>query len=575
MELSAHRRCACSARVQYNTYNEYVDWCANLTKQLNTDTVWIMCYQQNTPPPLVSTCNGYDCYSVSPATQQASGTPAMWTEDGMAWFESWGDTPPTRDPRVIAYGEAAFFAGGGTYHNYYMFHGGPTYNTPAHDKPPTTTAPTTVITLTSLPATRFVCSRSNFGRAPGGPNIVTSYDYDAPLDEYGVVHEPQYSHLKALHLQLTHYTHALLANNYSIPQSIADSIQLCSYGEVGKKGSVVFLNNNGSDVQSVQWRKTSFTLTGLSVQIVDGQSLTVVYDTSVLPSMPSPPPLSPDFVTKPSAISWYPEHAGPYDSATIVRSSQPLEQLNLTLYSSFYMWYRTAFNLTSTESVTQLTLALSSAGDHEHFYLDGTYLGVGHGASDLTTWSFDISPVEGGSHMLHVLSLTQGVQNYEVDSTLQRGLNGQVLCNGTDITQGPWQQQVGLQGEALHYYTPDGARTVKWNTTAVAQRPLTGYKLTITTPKPVDNPAYATWAMDMSAMGKDSLRFNSFMVGGYWNIADNQSNHSQQYYHVPRDYIKHAGQDNLVVIVDCGGDWRRAQRCGTHSKERDQCSCAG
>lgn len=27
---------------------------------------------------------------------------------------------------------------------------------------------------------------TNFGRTSGGPYITTSYDYDAPLDEYGL-----------------------------------------------------------------------------------------------------------------------------------------------------------------------------------------------------------------------------------------------------------------------------------------------------------------------------------------------------------------------------------------------------
>ena len=29
---------------------------------------------------------------------------------------------------------------------------------------------------------------TNFGRTAGGPYISTSYDYDAPLDEYGNLH---------------------------------------------------------------------------------------------------------------------------------------------------------------------------------------------------------------------------------------------------------------------------------------------------------------------------------------------------------------------------------------------------
>lgn len=28
---------------------------------------------------------------------------------------------------------------------------------------------------------------TNFGRTSGGPNYITSYDYDAPIDEYGTL----------------------------------------------------------------------------------------------------------------------------------------------------------------------------------------------------------------------------------------------------------------------------------------------------------------------------------------------------------------------------------------------------
>jgi len=28
---------------------------------------------------------------------------------------------------------------------------------------------------------------TNFGRTAGGPYMTTSYDYDAPLDEYGMI----------------------------------------------------------------------------------------------------------------------------------------------------------------------------------------------------------------------------------------------------------------------------------------------------------------------------------------------------------------------------------------------------
>ncbi|KAL8136488.1 hypothetical protein V2J09_002489 [Rumex salicifolius] len=38
---------------------------------------------------------------------------------------------------------------------------------------------------------------TNFGRTAGGPYITTSYDYDAPLDEFGNLNQPKWGHLKS------------------------------------------------------------------------------------------------------------------------------------------------------------------------------------------------------------------------------------------------------------------------------------------------------------------------------------------------------------------------------------------
>ncbi|KAL9840083.1 putative beta-galactosidase [Arabidopsis thaliana] len=41
--------------------------------------------------------------------------------------------------------------------------------------------------------------RTNFDRTAGGPFITTTYDYNAPLDEFGNLNQPKYGHLKQLH----------------------------------------------------------------------------------------------------------------------------------------------------------------------------------------------------------------------------------------------------------------------------------------------------------------------------------------------------------------------------------------
>jgi len=60
--------------------------------------------------------------------------------------------------------------------------------------------------------------------------------------------------------------------------------------------------------------------------------------------------------------------------------------------------------------------------------------------------------------------------------------------------------------------------------------------------------------LDMSSMMKGSVWCNGFHLGAYWLIHDAHGNYSQQYYHVPRDYLFPQGQVNsFVVLEEWGG----------------------
>ncbi|PWA94112.1 hexose transporter family protein [Artemisia annua] len=52
---------------------------------------------------------------------------------------------------------------------------------------------------------------TNFGRTAGGPFITTSYDYNAPIDEYGLLRQPKYDHLKELHKAIKSSERAILS----------------------------------------------------------------------------------------------------------------------------------------------------------------------------------------------------------------------------------------------------------------------------------------------------------------------------------------------------------------------------
>ncbi|THG04592.1 hypothetical protein TEA_004670 [Camellia sinensis var. sinensis] len=99
---------------------------------------------------------------------------------------------------------------------------------------------------------------TNFGRVSGGPYIATTYDYDAPLDEYGNLNQPKWGHLKQLHLLIRSMedilTHAVIRNveygnmmtNYG---DHFDEIKNGIHGPVKLMGD----NNQVKDLQNSTW----------------------------------------------------------------------------------------------------------------------------------------------------------------------------------------------------------------------------------------------------------------------------------------------------------------------------------
>ncbi|XP_028090165.1 beta-galactosidase-like [Camellia sinensis] len=160
-----------------NEGKSYINWCADLAQSFHIGVPWIMCQQSNPPQGMINTCNGWYCDGFHPS----SGIPKMWTENWSGWYKGWGQKTPHRTAEDLAFAVARFFQYGGMLQNYYMYHGG-----------------------------------TNFGRVSGGPYIATTYDYDAPLDEYGNLNQPKWGHLKQLHLLIRSMedilTHAVIRN---------------------------------------------------------------------------------------------------------------------------------------------------------------------------------------------------------------------------------------------------------------------------------------------------------------------------------------------------------------------------
>ena len=61
---------------------------------------------------------------------------------------------------------------------------------------------------------------TSFGRTTGGPFIITSYDYDVALNEYGLPSEPKYSHSSALHHIINTYATTIVGQDKPVQQSL-------------------------------------------------------------------------------------------------------------------------------------------------------------------------------------------------------------------------------------------------------------------------------------------------------------------------------------------------------------------
>nr|GEW00167.1 ribonuclease H-like domain-containing protein [Tanacetum cinerariifolium] len=75
---------------------------------------------------------------------------------------------------------------------------------------------------------------TNFGRTAGGPFIATSYDYDAPLDEFGLKREAKWGHLKDLHKAIKLCEPALVSDPSVI--NLGNYQQAHVYKYKGKQG---------------------------------------------------------------------------------------------------------------------------------------------------------------------------------------------------------------------------------------------------------------------------------------------------------------------------------------------------
>ncbi|KAL3747316.1 hypothetical protein ACJRO7_016147 [Eucalyptus globulus] len=517
----------------------YTKWAADMAVGLGTGVPWVMCKQADAPDPVINTCNGFYCENFEP---NSNDKPKMWTEVWTGWFTGFGGAVLHRPAEDLAFAVTRFIQNRGSFFNYYMYHGG-----------------------------------TNFGRTTGGPFIATSYDFDAPIDEFGSLREPKWSHLRGLHLAIKQSESALVAADPAV--SSLGSKQEAHVFESGSGACAAFLANyDTQDSVKVTFRNGQYELPPWSISILP-DCQTAVYNTATVGYKSSPIQMVPIK----SAFPWqsYREETFCFGEYGTINEGLP-EQISVTRDVSDYLWY--AINFTISQDEAFLTngqypvLNVSSAGHALHVFVNGQQAGSVYGGQENPKLTYsDKVKLTAGINKVSVLSVAVGLPNIGLHyETWNAGVLGPITLEGMnsgkwDLTKWKWSCKVGLKGEDLSLHTSSGSSSVEWDggSTLAQNQPLIWYKTTFHAPA-----GNTPLALDMNGMGKGQIWINGRSIGRHWpaytahgtcgtcNYAgtfdsskclSNCGEASQRWYHIPRSWLNPTG-NLLVVFEEWGGD---------------------
>ncbi|XP_039031861.1 beta-galactosidase 1-like [Hibiscus syriacus] len=122
---------------------------------------------------------------------------------------------------------------------------------------------------------------TNFGQIVGGPFIATSYDYDASLDEYGLLRQPQpkWGHLKDLHRAIKLCEPTLVYGDPTLMQLGTD--QEAHVFNYKSEGCATFLANyDTNSFAKVAFRDMHYNLPPWSINILPNCKY-IVYNTAI------------------------------------------------------------------------------------------------------------------------------------------------------------------------------------------------------------------------------------------------------------------------------------------------------
>ncbi|KAA8516637.1 hypothetical protein F0562_016857 [Nyssa sinensis] len=534
----------------------YINWCANLAESLHVGVPWIMCQQWDTPASMIQSCNGWYCDQYQPSSHDV---PKIWTENWTGWYKAWGGQDPHRTAEDLAFAVARFFQYGGTLQNYYMYHGG-----------------------------------TNFGRVSGGPYIATTYDYDAPLDEFGNLNQPKWGHLKQLH-NLLISMEKILTHGVTREIDFGNMMSATIFKYSGKRVCFFGNANNEEDI-TISFEGTNYTIPAWSVSILP-DCFTEVYNTARVNTQTSVMVKSPnkaDQGREPYNLlwKWRAEHfehlktdskKKSHPQKDVIYATQLFDQKVITNDTSDYLWYMTSLNIDDNEYSDwkkDVKLQVHTGGPVLHAFVNGKHAGSQWGTNGKYDFVFETNiKLKPGNNSISLLSVTVGLQNYGAFfDDMQNGIVGPVKLiaknkQQKDLSKNEWVYRVGIHGiEKQQLYKEDCHYNRHWNLENLpTKRMFVWYKTSFEAPLGND-----PIVLDLLGLGKGIAWVNGHNIGRYWpsynadengcsstcdyrgaysnsKCLSNCGESSQRWYHVPRSFLRDEG-NTLTLFEEFGGN---------------------
>ncbi|KQK06119.2 beta-galactosidase 7 isoform X2 [Brachypodium distachyon] len=492
----------------------YVQWAASLAVGLQTGVPWMMCKQNDAPDPIINTCNGLICGEtfVGP---NSPNKPALWTENWTTRYPIYGNDTKLRSTGDITFAVALFIARkGGSFVSYYMYHGG-----------------------------------TNFGRFASS-YVTTSYYDGAPLDEYGLIWQPTWGHLKELHAAVKLSSEPLLYGTYS-NFSLGED-QEAHVFETKLKCVAFLVNFDKHQRPTVIFRNISLQLAPKSISILS-DCRTVVFETGKVNAQHGS--RTAEVVQSLNDThTWKAfKESIPQDiSKAAYTGKQLFEHLSTTKDETDYLWYIASYEYRPSDDSHLVLLNVESQAHILHAFVNGEFVGSvhgSHGARGYIILNMTISLKE-GQNTISLLNVMVGSpdsgahmerRSFGIHKvSIQQGQHALHLLNNE-----LWGYQVGLFGEGNRIYTQEGSHSVEWtDVNNLTYLPLTWYQTTFATP--MGNDAVT---LNLTSMGKGEVWINGESIGRYWVSFKTPSGQpSQSLYHIPQHFLKNT--DNLLVLVE-------------------------